>query len=293
MFRTPTLLHNAAVAPANGLVRDEPGEVEAHTGGVMLEVTVTGTPTFSLQPEQAMDSNFAAPFSIGPAITAAGLYEVSIQLEYFRARLVSVAGGSVSVRAIDTGDKQGVGGGFTPRVTGVLVRPSDATQYAIGDIIANSATANLVVPISFTVARVAGGSGRISGCRCVVSAASGTIVLPAFDLLLFRPEAGIPFAAAGYPADNAALSITAAAMIEKVAIMSFSATGWRNSAGGATATGTAVYQSVVLASGRPYAPFNLTSCGGQAILGVLQAQNTWNPGAVVNTLTFALDVDQD
>jgi hypothetical protein len=184
-------------------------------------------------------------------------------------------------------------GGFTPRVTATLTRPSDATQYAIGDLIGNSGTANLVVPISFTVARAAGGSGRITGARCVVAAASATIVLPAFDLLLFRPESGIPFAAAGYPADNAALNVSAAAMAEKVGIMAFSATGWRNQAGGATAAGPAVYQSVVLSSGRPYAPFNLASCGGSVVLGLLQAQNTWNPGAVVQTISLALDVDQD
>src|SRR6476620_12777440 len=107
-------------------------------------------------------------------------------------------------------------GGITPRVTATYARPADNTAYSIGDLIGNSGTANLVVPISFTVARAAGGSGRLTGCRAVVSAASGTIVLPAFDLLLFRPEASIPFAAAGYPADNAALNVSLAAMKEKV-----------------------------------------------------------------------------
>lgn len=184
--------------------------------------------------------------------------------------------------------------GSTPRVTASLTRASDATQYSIGDIIANSTTAASVVPITFSsVARVSGGSGRITGCRCTVEAASGTIVLPAFDLLLFRPETGIPFAAAGYPADNAVLSVTAAAMRELVAVMSFSATGWRNQAGGATAAGSGIYQSVLLASGRPFAPFNLASVPSANILGILQAQNTWNPGAVVQTIHFALDVDQD
>jgi hypothetical protein len=182
-------------------------------------------------------------------------------------------------------------GGFTPRVTGSVIRPSDATQYAIGDMICPTGSPG--VPISFSVARAVGGSGRITGIRCVVSAASGTIVLPAFDLLLFRPEANIPFAAASYPIDNAALSVSAAAMAELVAIFPLSATGWRNQAGGATAAGTGIYQSATLSSGRPYAPFNLTSCGGQVVLGLLQAQNTWNPGAVVNTISIALDVDQD
>jgi hypothetical protein len=184
-------------------------------------------------------------------------------------------------------------GGFTPRITATMSRPADNTAYSVGDLIGNSGTAASVVPITFTVARVAGGSGRITGCRCVVSAASGTIVLPAFDLLLFRPETSIPFAAAGYPADNAALNISLAAMKEKVAIFSFSATGWRNQAGGATAAGPAVYASVKLNSDRAYAPFNLASTGLATLLGVLQAQNTWTPTGVINTIDFALDVDQD
>ncbi len=199
-------------------------------------------------------------------------------------------GGTTGATGTTSSAVSGNTGGFTSRVTATMSRPADATQYAVGDIIANSGTANLVVPISFTVARIEAGSGRITGCRCVVAAASGTIVLPAFDLLLFRPEANIPFAAAGYPADNAVLNVTAAAMREQTAIMSFASTGWRNQAGGNTAAGDHVYQAVSLLS-RPYAPFKLTS--GQAIVGLLQAQNTWNPGAVVNTFDFALDVDQD
>lgn len=207
--------------------------------------------------------------------------------------LGQIAGGTASLK-LGAGELVlGKVGGSTPRVTATLTRASDATQYGIGDIIANSTTAASVVPITFTVARISGGSGRITGCRCTVEAASGTIVLPAFDLLLFRPETGIPFAAAGYPADNAVLSVTAAAMRELVAVMSFSATGWRNQAGGATAAGPTVYQSVLLASGRPFAPFNLASIPGTTVLGILQAQNTWNPGAVAQTIHFALDVDQD
>jgi hypothetical protein len=197
--------------------------------------------------------------------------------------------------AVPTGVSGGTTGaavGFTPRVAASVARPADNTAYSIGDIIANSGTAASVVPITFTVARVAGGSGRISGCRCVVTAASGTIVLPAFDLLLFRPEASIPFAAAGYPADNAALAVSSAAMQELVGVLAFSATSWRNNAGGSTAAGATIYQASGFVS-RPYAPFNLTTTGGTDILGLLQAQNTWTPTGVVNTIYFHLDVDQD
>lgn len=183
-------------------------------------------------------------------------------------------------------------GGTTPYVTATMSRPAEGTQYAIGDIIANSGTGASVVPITFTVARISGGSGIISGAQCTVTAASGTIVLPAFDLLLFRPTTNIPFAAGSYPADNAALNVSSAAMIQLVAIFSFSSTGWRNQAGGATAAGANIYQAVALAT-RPYAPFNLAAIPATTVLGLLQAQNTWNPTAIVNAFDFTLNVSQD
>jgi len=185
-------------------------------------------------------------------------------------------------------------GGFTPSVRATYTRASDATTYAIGDLIGNTTTAANVVPMTFTVARAASGSGRISGARCVVTAASGTIVLPAFDLLLFRPvDANTPFTAGSYPADNAALTISSAAYIELSAVFSFSASAWRNNAGGITAAGAVIRQAVSEASGRPYAPFNLVATAGSTLLGLMQAQNAWAPGAVSQQFDFALDVDQD
>lgn len=183
--------------------------------------------------------------------------------------------------------------GTTPLVSAQVVRPSDATQYSIGDNIANSQTAASVVPITFTVTPRAGGSGRITGARCVVTAASGTIVLPAFDLLLFRPGTNLPFAVAGYPADNAALNITAAAMREMVGVLPFSASSWRNQAGGVTAAGAQIWQDASFTS-RPFVGFNLASLSpAVTLLGLLQAQNTWNPGVVVQTIDITLDADVD
>lgn len=180
--------------------------------------------------------------------------------------------------------------GTTPRITASVARPADNTAYAAGDIIANSGTAASVVPITFTVG---GSSGRLTGCRATVVAASGTIVLPAFDLILFRPNTNIPFAAGSYPADNAALNISAAAYNEVIAIYQFSATAWRNQAGGTTAAGDHVYQAVSLAT-RSIAPFNLAGLPSETtILGLVQAQNAWTPTGVVNTISFALDCDLD
>lgn len=180
-------------------------------------------------------------------------------------------------------------GGTTPKLTTQFVRPGDATTYAIGDLIANSQTAASVVPMEFVLPAF---SGRLSGAACVVSAASGTIVLPQFDLLLFNPVTSIPFAAAGYPADNAALVLTAAMYREVVAVIPFTSTLWRNSAGGSTAAGTVLYQAAPLLN-LAYAPFNATTTVVKKLIGIVQAQSAWAPGNVANTFDFALHVDSD
>lgn len=178
--------------------------------------------------------------------------------------------------------------GTTPRVTAQIIKPADATAYAAGDHIAGSLTASAVQPLLFNMPRP---SGRITGARAVVTAASGTVVFPAFDLLLFRPEADIPFAANGYPADNGAMEISPAAFRELVAVIPFSASLWRNRAGAQTAAGLVGYQPGVPVL-RPFAPFNLTGLSVQALRGVVQAQS-WTPGSVGYTIDFALDADLD
>lgn len=178
--------------------------------------------------------------------------------------------------------------GTTPRVTAFFDKPADNTAYTAGDHIAGSLTAGLVQPLLFNMPRP---SGRISGGRAVVTAASGTVVFPAFDLLLFRPEANVPFADGGYPADNGVMNITAAAMRELVAVIPFSATAWRNQSGASAAAGLVGYQPGVPVL-RPFAPFNLVGLSQQVLRGVLQAQS-WNPGNVGYRIDFALDVDCD
>jgi hypothetical protein len=181
-----------------------------------------------------------------------------------------------------------VSSGLFPHSTAQLVKPASATQYTAGDHIANNATGASVTPMEFTVGD-AGCSGILTGARCTITAASGTIVLPSFDLLLFRPAASIPFEAAGYPADNAVMNITAAAMKELVGVLSFVDSGWRNQLGAATAAGDHIYQAVTFAT-RPHAPFNLASLSETKLIGVLQDRGAWNPGNVQNTFDFLLDI---
>lgn len=188
----------------------------------------------------------------------------------------------------------GLVGGINRRVTGTITRPADNTAYAAGDMIGNSTTAASVTPITFSRAAMEdGGSGRLTGVRCVVAPASGSLIITnlAFDLLIFRPGTDIPFAAGSYPADNAAMTISAAAMRELVAIFSFNASNWRSPAGSISVAGAAGYQAVTLNSGRPYAPFDLTTLHTANLVGVLQAQAAWTPTGIANQFDFALDIE--
>lgn len=107
-----------------------------------------------------------------------------------------------------------------------------------------------------------------------------------------RPPTNVPFGPGGDTADNSAFNISAAATIELVGVLSFIDKGWRNQAGDATAAGAQVWQTTSFVN-RPFASFNLAGMSSQKPLGLLQAQNAWNPGNVVNTFDFALDVDAD
>lgn len=180
-----------------------------------------------------------------------------------------------------------IAAGRTPRVTASVAKPASATVYQNADIIANSATGSLVVPMVFDIGR---SSGRLTGVRCVAEAASGALVtaLLDFDLLLFRPATDLPFAAGGYPADNSPLVLTAAAMKQVVGIFSFTNGSW-NTNGQATSG----YQSAILSSSRPFAPFNLSDLGVTTLRGIMMARAAWNPGNVAQTFDFALDTDAD
>lgn len=198
--------------------------------------------------------------------------------------------------------------GKTPRITATYTRAADATAYQAGDLIGNTTTSANVVPITWDIAAafisLAANerpayfpSGRVTGCRCVVEAASGTVVLTnlAFDLYLFRPNTNIPFTAGSYPADNAAVTLTAAAHRDLLGILSFTNSNWRNNIGANAAAGTFLNQEAAISAvvGRPYAPFNFSGLSATTIRGLIVAQAAWNPGNVAQQFDFALDVDLD
>lgn len=179
------------------------------------------------------------------------------------------------------------------RLTATFSRPADNVAYAAGDAIANSTTGSAVVPIEFSLDGFT--RGNITGIRCVVTPASGNLIIAAldFELLLFRPVTDIPFAAGSFAADNAALAISAAAYRECVGTFIFDATQWRSPAGSLSVGGATGFQSVDCAS-RPLFPFNVEAIAlgsSRKLVGVVQALNSWTPTGIINQFDFALDLD--
>lgn len=196
-------------------------------------------------------------------------------------------------------------GSLTPRLLASFNRPADATAYTIGDIIANSGTANLVTPLIWPDAALAvGGSGALFGARCMIGAASGAVVTTNLDidLMVFRDVNSAPFPAAGYPADNAPLAwstaaLALAAITEMVAVFRFRSANWVTFSGGGNPS--TAYQSASFSQldgvtpGRNFAPYNMANTGSMRLLGIAVARGPWAPGAVVNNMSFILDSQQD
>ena len=168
-------------------------------------------------------------------------------------------------------------------------RPGDNTAYQSGDAIANSTTGASVVPMTFSLPEER--FGKLLSARCVVTPASGNLVIVAldFDLLLFRPVADIPFAAASFTADNAQMSITAAAMRELVGVFTFANTAWRNPLGALTA-GVTGWQAVTATTRTQGYPFNVGSVGA-SLVGVVQVKGAWTPTGIVNRFDFTLETE--
>lgn len=70
-----------------------------------------------------------------------------------------------------------------------FTRPTDVVAYALGDVVANSTVAGTVVPLSWPVARVAGGSLSIR--RAIFRKSGLSITNAAFRLHIFSTAAGV------------------------------------------------------------------------------------------------------
>lgn len=173
-------------------------------------------------------------------------------------------------------------------LTATFSRPADNTAYATGDAISNSGTAASVVPLTFSLPQER--QGVLRGAKCVVTPASGNLVITAldFDLLIFRPVASVPFAAGSFVADNSAMAISAAAFRELIGVFTFAAGAWRNPSGALTA-GASGFQAVAPTTRTRY-PFNVGDVA-PSLIGVVQCKGAWTPTGVVNRFDFTLDCE--
>lgn len=169
------------------------------------------------------------------------------------------------------------------RKTATFTRPASATAYTAGDAIANSGTGSAVTPLEFLLDVT---SGLVISVDCIVTPASGNLVITNldFDLLLFRPVTGVPFAAGSFPADNAAMDITATAYMDLVAVFNFNASNWRNPAGTLTAGATGRQVSVPAVESM----VEFDTLAQQKLIGVVQVKAGWDPGNVANRFDFIL-----
>lgn len=78
-------------------------------------------------------------------------------------------------------------GALAALVTGSFTRPANTTQYASGDLVANSATAGSVVPITLAIGRGDGGAAKTGMIRRLRLRKSGTSITNAsFRIHLYR-----------------------------------------------------------------------------------------------------------
>ena len=184
------------------------------------------------------------------------------------------------------------------RLRATTTRPADATAYAAGDEVSNSATAGSVVRPEFTLSGF--NFGMILAAQIDLTAASGNVVTTAadFEVAIYK-TAAVP-AAVG---DNVTSPLAAAAHGAAVAVFRFDDTGWTGPLG-TVAAGTSQLQKVgahiVIPTATPTLqvgylghPFEFTQGEAESFTAVLRALAAWTPGAVVNTFGISLDIDVD
>lgn len=185
------------------------------------------------------------------------------------------------------------------RMRSTIARPADATAYAAGDEISNSATAGSVVRATFDLSGFT--RGRILAAEIDLTAASSNVVTTAsdFELLIFRTP-DVP-AAVG---DNVTNPIAAATRAKAIAAFRFDDTGWTGPLG-TVAAGTSQSQAVGAHYVQPLATpvlqalfpagffFDFTgqTAAQRELTAVLRALAAWTPLAVVNTFGITLDLE--
>jgi len=165
-------------------------------------------------------------------------------------------------------------GGNTAVATATFNRPANTTPYSAGDLVANSATAGSVTPLSLAAARKNAGTGRVLRARLSKSGASTTNA--SFRVHLFKTS---PSTTAG---DNVAFS-AAVNGVAAVYLGSIDVTMDRVFSDGAKGMGA-------LDLG-PCISFQAAT-GATAIFGLIEALAAYTP-ASAETFTLELEVDRD
>lgn len=166
--------------------------------------------------------------------------------------------------------------GYTDTERVAITRPADTTQYAVGDAWSSSTTAPAVP--SITAARVAGGTGRITGLRVVCSANQTT--RPSLKVLVFDTA----FTALE---DNAAMDLSDAEAARLVGVFPVIGVDWVATNAGAGAAGNIVLQCQVDEA----CAFKCLS-GSQELYVAVLLMNAYTPVAS-ETLTLIFDLEQD
>ena len=185
------------------------------------------------------------------------------------------------------------------RLRSTIARPADATAYAVGDEISNSATAGSVVRATFDLSGFR--QGRILAAEIDLTAASGNVVTTAsdLDLMIFRTDE-VP-AAVG---DNVTNPISAANRAKAVAGFRFDDTGWTGPLG-TVAAGTSQFQAVTPTLVQPLATnvlqypwppgymFDFEGMATKTFTAVLRALAAWTPTGIINTFGITLDIEAE
>lgn len=185
------------------------------------------------------------------------------------------------------------------RLRSTIARPADATAYAAGDEVSNSATAGSVVRPTFDLSGF--NQARIISLDFDITAASGNVVTTAagFEVLLFR-TAEVP-AAVG---DNVTNPVTGAQRAASVGDFTLDDTGWTGPLG-TVAAGTSQHQAVLAHYVQPTAtpvlqspsdsgyPFSFDGVTAKTLTAIIRATGAWTPTAIVNTIGLTLTIEAE
>lgn len=157
----------------------------------------------------------------------------------------------------------------------VLTRPADTTQYAAGDLVANSVTAGSVVKLVFPRNKLQGRtSGKILGGSLKKSTVAVTTA--SFRLHLFTADPG-----AVTNGDNGAIVV--ASVGNYIGFLDFNFATL-------TADGNIAGAALLKAATAPATPIGFSLLGGGTLYGLIEATGAYTP-ASGETFTATLDVE--